>query len=92
MRVSGVDQSVCGAPLAERDGGHVSHVAMLSSPTCTDRMVPAAYNEILVVTDVHRATPGADAGVCRHGQYDADTYWLTKVDDGATLLCLKAYD
>jgi hypothetical protein len=55
-------------------------------------MVPAAYNEILVVTDAFRATPGADAGVCRHGQYDADTYWLTKVDDGARLLCLKAYD
>ncbi|MGW1025474.1 serine/threonine-protein kinase [Streptomyces sp. NPDC002577] len=78
--------------LAKHEGNEVSAVAMLSSPNCTDRMVPAAYNEILVVTDIYRATAGAGAEVCRHGQYDANTYWSTKVDDGATLLCLKAYD
>ncbi|WP_229815880.1 serine/threonine-protein kinase [Streptomyces lucensis] len=70
----------------------ISSIAMLSAPNCTDRRVPIAYNEILVVTDLYRATPGAGAEVCRHGQYDRNTYWSTKVDDGATLLCLKAYD
>ncbi|MHA5051874.1 protein kinase domain-containing protein [Streptomyces sp. SD15] len=74
------------------DNDVLSSIAMLSSPNCTDRRVPAAYNEILVVTDVYRATAGAGAEVCRHGQYDAGTYWSTKVDDGATLLCLRAYD
>ncbi|MGW1373102.1 serine/threonine-protein kinase [Streptomyces sp. NPDC002446] len=78
--------------LAKHDGNYVSSIAMLSSPNCTDRRVPAAYNEILVVTDIYRATAGAGTEVCRHGQYDPNTYWSTKVDDGATLLCLKAYD
>ncbi|MEU0005673.1 hypothetical protein ABZ079_15645 [Streptomyces sp. NPDC006314] len=78
--------------LAKRAGNYVSSVAMLSSPNCTDRRVPAAYNEILVVTDIYRATAGAGSEVCRHERYDANTYWSTKVDDGATLLCLKAYD
>ncbi|WP_432038323.1 serine/threonine protein kinase [Streptomyces cucumeris] len=77
--------------LAKRQGTDVSSVAMLSSPNCTDRRVPAAYNEILVVTDIYRAG-GGGADVCRHGQYDSNTYWSTKVDDGATLLCMKAYD
>ncbi|MFJ9821541.1 hypothetical protein ACIRU3_41115 [Streptomyces sp. NPDC101151] len=79
--------------LAKHESNNViSSIAMLSSPNCTDRRVPAAYNEILVVTDLYRATAGAGAEVCRHGQYDANTYWSTKVDDGATMLCLKAYD
>ncbi|MGW3493822.1 protein kinase domain-containing protein [Streptomyces sp. NPDC001020] len=79
--------------LAKHENNNViSSIAMLSSPNCTDRRVPAAYNEILVVTDIYRATPGADTKVCRHGQYDANTYWSTKVDGGATLLCLKAFD
>lgn len=37
----------------------ISSIAMLSAPNCTDRRVPIAYNEILVVTDLYRATPGA---------------------------------
>ncbi|MGY0055650.1 protein kinase domain-containing protein [Streptomyces sp. LZ34] len=78
--------------LAKHEGNNISSIAMLSSPNCTDRRVPAAYNEILVVTDIYRATSGASTEACRHGQYDANTYWSTKVDDGATLLCLKAYD
>ncbi|MFJ8675404.1 protein kinase [Streptomyces sp. NPDC093589] len=78
--------------LAKHEGDTVSSIAMLSSPNCTDRRVPAAYNEILVVTDVYRATAGAGTEVCRHGQYDRNTYWSTKVDADATLLCLKAYD
>ncbi|MEU9283826.1 serine/threonine-protein kinase [Streptomyces sp. NPDC048275] len=74
------------------DNDVLSSIAMLSSPNCTDRRVPAAYNEILVVSDIYRATAGAGAEVCRQGQYDASTYWSTKVDDGATMLCLRAYD
>lgn len=78
--------------LAKHEGNNVSSIAMLSSPNCTDRRVPAAYNEILVVTNIYRATAGTGTEVCRHGQYDTNTYWSTKVDDGATLLCFKAYD
>ncbi|MES4903378.1 MULTISPECIES: protein kinase [unclassified Streptomyces] len=77
--------------LAKHEGNNVSSIAMLSSPNCTDRRVPVPYNEILVVTDIYRAT-GAGAEVCRHGQYDSNTYWSTEVDDGATMLCMKAYD
>ncbi|MDW6065624.1 hypothetical protein SAZ11_57370 [Streptomyces sp. FXJ1.4098] len=77
--------------LAKHEGNTISSIAMLSSPNCTDRRVPVPYNEILVVTDVYRAT-GAGAEVCRHGQYDSNTYWSTEVDDGATQLCVKAYD
>ena len=78
--------------LAKHEGSDVSSIAMLSSPNCTDRKVPSPYNEILVVTDVYQATAGAGTEVCRNGQYDPATYWSTKVDDDATLLCLKAYD
>ncbi|GAA1282340.1 hypothetical protein GCM10009609_53660 [Pseudonocardia aurantiaca] len=78
--------------LATRDGNTVSSIAMLSSPNCADQMVPAAYNEILVVTAIYRATAGAGTEVCRHGQYDANSYWSINVDDDATMLCLKAYD
>ncbi|MGO4421088.1 hypothetical protein AB4Z54_20790, partial [Streptomyces sp. MCAF7] len=60
--------------LAEHEGNTISSIAMLSSPNCTDRKVPVPYNEILVVTDIYRAT-GAGAEVCRHGQYDSNTYW-----------------
>ncbi|MFI1338182.1 serine/threonine protein kinase [Streptomyces sp. NPDC020845] len=77
--------------LAKHEGNTISSIAMLSSPNCTDRRVPVPYNEILVVTDIYRAT-GAGAEVCRHGQYDSNTYWSTEVDDGATQLCVKAYD
>ncbi|MFD8864525.1 protein kinase [Streptomyces sp. NPDC059590] len=78
--------------LAKHEGSNISSIAMLSSPNCTDRKVPVAYNEILVVTDIYRANASTGTEVCRHGQYDMNTYWSTKVDDGATLLCLKAYD
>ncbi|MEU0806906.1 protein kinase [Streptomyces sp. NPDC005970] len=78
--------------LAKHEGNNISSIAMLSSPNCTDRKVPVAYNEILVVTDIYRANASTGTEVCRHGQYDMNTYWSTKVDDGATLLCLKAYD
>ncbi|MEU8824352.1 serine/threonine-protein kinase [Streptomyces sp. NPDC048636] len=78
--------------LAKHEGNTLSSIAMLSSPNCTDQRVPAAYNEILVVTATYRATGGAGGEVCRNGQYDTNTYWSTKVDDDATLLCLRAYD
>ncbi|WP_432156399.1 protein kinase domain-containing protein [Streptomyces sp. bgisy153] len=78
--------------LARREGDDSVRLAMLSSPRCTDRTVPAAFNEILVVTEVYRAAPGAGTEVCRRGQYDRYIYWSAKVNDGATLLCLRAYD
>ncbi|MGA5895138.1 hypothetical protein [Streptomyces venetus] len=59
---------------------------------CTDRQVPSAYNDIFVITAIYRATASTTTADCRAGQYDTNTYWSQKVDDGATLLCLKAYD
>lgn len=77
--------------LADNDGGSAS-VALLSSVNCTDRKVPRAYNDIFVITAVYRATAGTTTEDCRAGQYDRNTYWSQKVDGGATMLCLRAYD
>ncbi|MBY8845556.1 serine/threonine-protein kinase [Streptomyces sp. SP2-10] len=77
--------------LAHNDGDSAS-IALLSSVNCTDRQVPSAYNDIFVITAIYRATASTTTADCRAGQYDTNTYWSQKVDDGATLLCLKAYD
>ncbi|MGW7045570.1 serine/threonine-protein kinase [Streptomyces avermitilis] len=77
--------------LANNDGDSAS-IALLSSVNCTDRKVPSAYNDIFVITAIYRATASTTTADCRAGQYDRNTYWSQKVDDGATLLCLKAYD
>jgi len=77
--------------LADNDGNSAS-IAMLSSVNCTDRQVPSAYNDIFVITAIYRATASTTTADCRAGQSDTNTYWSQKVDDGATLLCLKAYD
>jgi hypothetical protein len=76
----------------QEENDDLSTIAMLSSPNCTDDEVPVAYNQIVVVTDVYRATAGVGTEACRRGQYDTHTYWSTTVDDGATMLCLRAYD
>jgi serine/threonine protein kinase len=77
--------------LADNDGDSAS-IALLSSVNCTDRQVPSAYNDIFVITAIYRVTASTTTADCRAGQFDRNTYWGQKVDDGATLLCLKAYD
>lgn len=77
--------------LADNDGDSAS-IALLSSVNCTDRKVPSAYNDIFVITAIYRATASTTTADCRSGQYDRNTYWSQKVDGGATMLCLKAYD
>lgn len=77
--------------LADNSGGSAT-IALLSSVNCTDREVPNAYNDIFVITAIYRATASTTTADCRAGQYDTNTYWSQKVDDGATLLCMKAYD
>ncbi|MEE1753858.1 serine/threonine-protein kinase [Streptomyces sp. SP18CS02] len=77
--------------LADNNGGSAT-IALLSSVNCTDRQVPSAYNDIFVITAVYRATASTTTAACRAGQYDTNTYWSQKVDGGATLLCLRAYD
>lgn len=78
--------------LAQHSGDEISSVGLLTSVNCSDSKVPNAYNEILYVKAVYRATAGAGADSCRNGQYDTTSYWSTKVDNGATMLCLMAYD
>ncbi|MEU0954901.1 serine/threonine-protein kinase [Streptomyces niveus] len=77
--------------LADNDGDSAS-IALLSSVNCTDRKVPRAYNDIFVITAIYRATASTTTADCRAGQYDRNTYWSQKVDGGATMLCLRAYD
>ncbi|MFD9871697.1 serine/threonine protein kinase [Streptomyces niveus] len=77
--------------LADNDGDSAS-IAMLSSVNCTDRKVPRAYNDIFVITAIYRATASTTTADCRAGQYDRNTYWSQKVDGGATMLCMRAYD
>ncbi|MGH4033924.1 serine/threonine-protein kinase [Actinomycetota bacterium Odt1-20B] len=77
--------------LARHEGNSLPSIAMLSSVNCTDRKVPAAYNEIVVVTNIYRAST-FNPSDCHHGSYDTNTYWSTKVDGGETVLCVKAYD
>lgn len=64
----------------------------MTAVECTDKQVPARYNQIMQITGVYDAPAGATGNDCLRTSGDRMQYWAWTVDDGDTLLCTTIYD
>ena len=66
-------------------------IGPMTAVDCEAERVPLPYNQIMHITGVYRAPPGASADNCVQGPGDTRYYWAWKVDGGETLLCTTIF-
>lgn len=76
--------------LGKQSGDRIS-LGSMTAVDCARKPVPVPYNQIMHITGVYQAPPGANASNCRRAQGDQTRYWAWLVDDGDTLLCTTIY-
>ncbi|MFH8368390.1 protein kinase [Streptomyces sp. NPDC018031] len=76
--------------LGKQSGDRIA-IGPMTAVDCRATQVPAAYNQIMHITGVYQAPPGAGAGNCVQGPNDRTRYWAWLVDDGGTLLCTTVF-
>jgi serine/threonine protein kinase len=77
--------------LLGQQSGNSTSIGELTAVDCHATSVPAPYNQVMWISGVYQAPPGANADNCVQSQSDHTRYWAWLVDGGQALLCTTIF-
>jgi hypothetical protein len=77
--------------LLGKQSGDTISIGALTAVDCHATRVPVPYNQVMWISGVYQAPPGANANDCVQGQTDRTRYWAWLVEGGSALLCTTIF-